>query len=238
MGSLDGAAVAVGNLELMEDVLSNLPDDLEEQVAKRARRGTTVVLVAKGQRLLGWMEFSDRIRETSEAAVKRLKQVGINVVMLTGDREEVARTVADAVGITNVVAGVKPDQKAEHIRRLQEEGVVAMIGDGINDAAALTLANVGIAMGAGTDVAKEAGGIVLIRNDLRDAVDAIGLSRATMRKVWKCLGKCACACVVAQCFSSDVCVCWRNWLVARLSGTSHRAARAPKTMRSPSGDGR
>ena len=183
MGSLDGAAVAVGNLELMEDVLSNLPDDLEEQVAKRARRGTTVVLVAKGQRLLGWMEFSDRIRETSEAAVKRLKQVGINVVMLTGDREEVARTVADAVGITNVVAGVKPDEKAEHIRRLQEEGVVAMIGDGINDAAALTLANVGIAMGAGSEIALESADIVLVRNDLADAVAALELGRATMTRI-------------------------------------------------------
>ena len=183
VGSLDGAAVAVGNLELMEDVLSNLPDDLEEQVAKRARRGTTVVLVAKGQRLLGWMEFSDRIRETSEAAVKRLKQVGINVVMLTGDREEVARTVADAVGITNVVAGVKPDEKAEHIRRLQEEGVVAMIGDGINDAAALTLANVGIAMGAGSEIALESADIVLVRNDLADAVAALELGRATMTRI-------------------------------------------------------
>ena len=183
VGSLDGAAVAVGNLELMEDVLSNLPDDLEEQVAKRARRGTTVVLVAKGQRLLGWMEFSDRIRETSEAAVKRLKQVGINVVMLTGDREEVARTVADAVGITNVIAGVKPDEKAEHIRRLQEEGVVAMIGDGINDAAALTLANVGIAMGAGSEIALESADIVLVRNDLADAVAALELGRATMTRI-------------------------------------------------------
>ena len=141
------------------------------------------MLVAKGQRMLGWMEFSDRIRETSEAAVKRLKQVGINVVMLTGDREEVARTVADAVGITNVVAGVKPDEKAEHIRRLQDDGVVAMIGDGINDAAALTLANVGIAMGAGSEIALESADIVLVRNDLADAVAALELGRATMTRI-------------------------------------------------------
>jgi P-type E1-E2 ATPase len=173
----------VGNLELMEDVLTTLPEDVEERVAKRARRGTTVVLVAKGQRMLGWMEFSDRIRETSEAAVKRLKQVGINVVMLTGDREEVARTVADAVGITNVVSGVKPDEKAEHIRRLQDDGVVAMIGDGINDAAALTLANVGIAMGAGSEIALESADIVLVRNDLADAVAALELGRATMTRI-------------------------------------------------------
>ncbi len=183
VGSLDGEAVAVGNLELMEERIGTLPDDLEEKVALRARRGTTVVLVAKGPRLLGWIEFSDRIRETSEAAVRRLKQNGIRIVMLTGDREEVAQTVADAVGITEIVAGVKPDEKAERIRTLQEEGVVAMIGDGINDAAALTVANVGIAMGAGSEIALESADIVLVRNDLADAVAALDLGRATMTRI-------------------------------------------------------
>ncbi len=183
VGTLDGEAVAVGNLDLMRDVLNDLPPELDEQVAKRARRGVTVVLVAKGQRLLGWLEISDRIRETSAAAVKRLKQAGIDVVMLTGDREEVAQTVGDAVGITNIVAGVKPDEKAEHVRRLQENGVVAMIGDGINDAAALTVANVGIAMGAGSEIALESADIVLVRNDLADAVAALELGRATMTRI-------------------------------------------------------
>ena len=183
VGSLDGEAVGVGNVELMEELLTNLPADLEQAVAQRARRGVTVVLVAKGQRLLGWLEISDRIRETSSAAVKRLKQAGINVVMLTGDREEVAQSVGDAVGITNIVAGVKPDEKAEHIRRLQETGVVAMIGDGINDAAALTVANVGIAMGAGSEIALESADIVLVRNDLADAVAALELGRATMTRI-------------------------------------------------------
>ena len=183
VGTLEGEAVAVGNVELMEKRLTNLPEDLEEKIAVRARRGTTVVLVAKGQRLLGWLEFSDRIRETSEAAVRRLKQAGIRIVMLTGDREEVAQTVADAVGITEIVAGVKPDEKAERIRTLQEEGVVAMIGDGINDAAALTVANVGIAMGAGSEIALESADIVLVRNDLADAVAALDLGRATMTRI-------------------------------------------------------
>jgi Cu+-exporting ATPase len=123
------------------------------------------------------------VRETSAAAVKRLKQAGIEVVMLTGDREEVAQTVAEAVGITNIVAGVKPDEKAEHVRRLQENGVVAMIGDGINDAAALTVANVGIAMGAGSEIALESADIVLVRNDLADAVAALELGRATMTRI-------------------------------------------------------
>ena len=183
VGKLDGDAVAVGNIELMEERLNTLPEGLEEKVALRARRGTTVVLVAKGPRLLGWLEFSDRIRETSEAAVRRLKQTGIRIVMLTGDREEVAQTVADAVGITEIVAGVKPDEKAEHIRALQEDGVVAMIGDGINDAAALTVADVGIAMGAGSEIALESADIVLVRNDLADAVAALDLGRATMTRI-------------------------------------------------------
>ena len=183
VGNLDGEAVAVGNLDLMEELLHDLPDDVEEKIAVRAGRGTTVVLVAKGQRLLGWLEFSDRIRETSEAAVRRLKQAGIQVVMLTGDREEVAQTVAEAVGITDVVAGVKPDEKADHVRRLQENGVVAMIGDGINDAAALTVANVGIAMGAGSEIALESADIVLVRDDLADAVAALELGRATMTRI-------------------------------------------------------
>ena len=183
VGVLDEETVAVGNLDLMRERLSTLPDDLDERVSQRARRGVTVVMVAKGQRLLGWLEISDRIRETSAGAVKRLKQAGIQVVMLTGDREEVARTVADAVGIETVLAGVKPDEKADHVRRLQENGVVAMIGDGINDAAALSVANVGIAMGAGSEIALESADIVLVRNDLADAVAALELGRATMRRI-------------------------------------------------------
>lgn len=188
VGSFNGTAVAVGNLELMTALVSKLPEGLEETVAKRARRGTTVVLVAKGQRLLGWMEFSDRIRETSEAAVRRLQRAGIEVVMLTGDREEVARTVGDSVGISTIVAGVKPDEKAEHVRRLQQSGTVAMIGDGINDAAALTVADVGIAMGAGSEIALESADIVLVRNDLADAVAALELGRATMSRIRSNLG--------------------------------------------------
>jgi P-type E1-E2 ATPase len=129
------------------------------------------------------VEIADRIRETSAAAVKRLKQYGIEVIMLTGDREEVAQSVGDAVGISTIIAGVKPDQKAEHIKRLQEDGVVAMIGDGINDAAALALADVGIAMGAGSQIALESADIVLVRNDLADAVAAMELGRATMTRI-------------------------------------------------------
>ncbi|MAF93894.1 copper-translocating P-type ATPase [Candidatus Woesearchaeota archaeon] len=213
VGKLDGEAVAVGNLDLMVELLPSLPDDMNEKIAQRARRGTTVVLVAKGQRLLGWLEFSDRIRETSEAAVKRLKQVGIDVVMLTGDREEVAQTVADAVGITSVVAGVKPDEKAEHIQRLQENGVVAMIGDGINDAAALTLANVGIAMGAGSEIALESADIVLVRNDLADAVAALELGRATMTRIRSNLAWAFVYNLIGLPLAMGVLFPWTGWLL-------------------------
>ena len=213
VGSLDGEAVAVGNLELMDELLNDLPDDVEEKIAVRARRGTTVVLVAKGQRLLGWLEFSDRIRETSEAAIRRLKQAGIKVVMLTGDREEVALTVAETVGITEVVAGVKPDEKAEHVRRLQEDGVVAMIGDGINDAAALTVANVGIAMGAGSEIALESADMVLVRNDLADAVAALELGRATMARIRTNLGWAFVYNLIGLPLAMGVLFPWTGWLL-------------------------
>ena len=183
VGELDGEPVAIGNLELLTELVGELPEGLEGRVAQRAKRGVTVVLLLRGQRVLGWVEIADRIRETSAAAVKRLKQSGIEVIMLTGDREEVAQSVGDAVGISTIIAGVKPDQKAEHIRRLQEKGVVAMIGDGINDAAALALADVGIAMGAGSQIALESADIVLVRNDLADAVAAMELGRATMTRI-------------------------------------------------------
>ena len=183
VGELEGDAVAIGTIELLTELVGDLPEELEERVAQRAKRGVTVVLLARGQRVLGWVEIADRIRETSAAAVKRLKQSGIEVIMLTGDREEVAQSVGDAVGISTIIASVKPDQKAEHIKRLQEGGVVAMIGDGINDAAALALADVGIAMGAGSQIALESADIVLVRNDLADAVAAMELGRATMTRI-------------------------------------------------------
>ena len=184
VGAMDGVPVAIGTYELMSALVNELPEDLEQNVIKRAKRGVTIMLVSKGQRLLGWIEASDRIRETSAPAIKRLKQSGISVVMLTGDREETALTVAESVGIDTVVAGVKPDEKAEHIRELQlQSEVVAMVGDGINDAAALTLADVGLAMGAGSQIALESADIVLVRNDLADAVAALELGRATMTRI-------------------------------------------------------
>lgn len=189
VGALDGEPVAIGTYELMEALVNKLPEDLEERVVQRAKRGVTLMLVSKGQRLLGWIEASDRIRETSAPAIKRLKQSGISVIMLTGDRKETAQTVGESVGIDTIIAGVKPDEKAAYIKELQEKKeVVAMVGDGINDAAALTISDVGLAMGAGSQIALESADIVLVRNDLADAVAALDLGRATMTRIRTNLG--------------------------------------------------
>ena len=126
--------------------------------------------------MLGWIEFSDLIRNTSTLAVKRARQLGLEVIMLTGDNPSSANAVAEQVGITTVIANVKPDEKAAQVEALQNEGKqVIMIGDGINDAAALSVADIGIAMGAGSDIALDAADFVLIRDDLIDAVSSVCL---------------------------------------------------------------
>ena len=139
--------------------------------------------------MLGWIEFSDLIRNTSTLAVKRARQLGLEVIMLTGDNPSSANAVAEQVGITTVIANVKPDEKAAQVEDLQNEGKqVIMIGDGINDAAALSIADIGIAMGAGSDIALDAADFVLIRDDLIDAVSSVELGQATMRRVRTNLG--------------------------------------------------
>ena len=132
--------------------------------------------------LAGVIAVADPIRSTSREAIQRLRQMGLDVVMLTGDNERTARAIANEAGIDHVVAGVLPDGKVAEIQRLQAEGkVVAMVGDGINDAPALAQADVGMAMGTGTDIAAEAGDVVLMRGNLQSAAQAIELSRRTMR---------------------------------------------------------
>ncbi len=189
IGDLDGAVVAIGNAELMEDVGVEITEEVLQKLAAAAKKGVTLVMVSMGLRLLGWIEAKDRIRETSKQAVKRAKQMGYDIIMLTGDREEAAQTVAEEVGIETVIAGVKPDEKAHQIAALQAKGkTVAMVGDGINDAAALSMADVGLAMGAGSDIALDAADFVLLRNDLIDAVASLNLGRSTMRRVRSNLG--------------------------------------------------
>ena len=184
VGDMQGQLVAIGNISMMQDVGIKIDQELSKKLATAAAKGVTIVLVSAGTRLLGWIEASDRVRSTSAIAVKKAKQMGMEVIMLTGDRPEAAQSIADIVAIDQVIAGVKPAEKADHIKRLQSQGkTVAMIGDGINDAAALTVADVGLAMGAGSQIALESADIVLVRDDLIDAVSALKLGKATMSRI-------------------------------------------------------
>lgn len=184
VGEYDGKVAAAGNQELMVEVGVSFSTELAERIQSSTRKGISIVMVCHGNKLLGWIEFSDLVRDTSALAVKRAKQMGIEVIMLTGDNENSAKSIAEEVGIETVIANVKPDEKADQIKSLQQDGKnVIMIGDGINDAAALSSANVGIAMGAGSDIALDAADFVLIRNDLIDAVSSVELGKATMRRI-------------------------------------------------------
>ena len=189
VGEFSGQVVAAGNLELMFEVGVELNSELKQRITKSTKKGISIVFVCQGAKLLGWMELSDRIRDSSKIAVKRAKQLGLEVVMLTGDNQMSAESIANQVGIERVISGVKPNEKAEQIKSLQSGGnEIIMIGDGINDAAALSIADVGIAMGAGSDIALDAADFVLIRNDLIDAVSSIELGNATMRRIRSNLG--------------------------------------------------
>ena len=184
VGKYDGKVAAAGNQELMVEVGVSFSTKLAERIQSSTRKGISIVMVCHGNKLLGWIEFSDLVRDTSALAVKRAKQMGIEVIMLTGDNENSAKSIAEEVGIETVIANVKPDEKTDQIKALQQAGKkVMMVGDGINDAAALSVANVGIAMGAGSDIAMDAADFVLIRNDLIDAVSSIELGKATMRRI-------------------------------------------------------
>jgi P-type Cu+ transporter len=182
-GRIDAHAVVLGNRRLLEeqgvrvDALAAAAEDLRKQ-------GQTVVYVAVDERLAGLIGVADPIKDTTVEALRQLHRDGIRIVMLTGDNRTTAEAVASRLGIDEVVAEVLPDQKVEAVKRLQAEGrVVAMAGDGINDAPALAQAHVGIAMGTGTDVAMESAGVTLVKGDLRGIVRARRLSRATMGNI-------------------------------------------------------
>ena len=184
VGEFEGKIAAVGNKELMEEVGVEFSEELDEKISQATNKGVSIAFVCLGTRLLGWIELTDLIRNSSASAIKRANHLGIEVLMLTGDNANSARTIAGKIGISTVIAGVKPDEKAEKIKQLQEDGNrVIMVGDGINDAAALTIADVGIAMGAGSDIALDAADIVLLRDDLIDAVSSVDLSKSTMRRI-------------------------------------------------------
>jgi Cu+-exporting ATPase len=180
-GKVEGRLVAVGNAGLLGE-LGLDPTPLRSDAEQLAGEGQTAAYIAVDGRVVGLLGVADPIKPTSRQAVRRLQQLGLEVVMLTGDDSRTAAGVARAVGVERVVAEVLPERKLDEIRRLQGEGrVVAMVGDGLNDAPALAQADVGIAMGTGTDVAMEAGSITLMRGDLLGVVDAVGLSRRSMR---------------------------------------------------------
>lgn len=180
VGIVGGTAMSVGNAALMADYSVDVRA-LAGDVARLSDAGRTPMYVAMDGTLAGLVAVADPIKETSRKAIQRMQAMGLNVVMLTGDTERTAKAIAREAGIDTVVAGVLPDEKVAEVKRLQAAGqVVAMVGDGINDAPALAQADVGMAIGTGTDIAAEAADVVLMRGDLGAAAQAIELSRRTM----------------------------------------------------------
>ncbi|HZG58734.1 heavy metal translocating P-type ATPase [Paenibacillus sp.] len=180
---VEGKALLIGTRRLMEanDVNARPAYDA---MARLEEAGKTAMLVAVDGRYAGMVAVADTVKETSKAAVERLKAMGLEVIMMTGDNERTAKAIAAQVGIERVLAEVLPEGKAAEVKRLQAEGkVVAMVGDGINDAPALATANIGMAIGTGTDVAMEAADVTLMRGDLASIPDAIDMSRKTMRNI-------------------------------------------------------
>src|SRR5499426_1037876 len=183
IGRVDGRAIALGNQSLLAELGVDLGAGAEK-AAEWRERGATVVFLAVDKRLAHLFGVEDPIKESSREAIRELHEEGLRIVMLTGDNRATAEAVARRLGIDEVIAEVLPEHKSEFVARLQSEGrVVAMAGDGVNDAPALARAHVGIAMGAGTDVAMESAGVTLVQGDLRGIARAINLSRATMRNI-------------------------------------------------------
>ncbi len=179
-GVVDGVDVVVGRQRLF----TQMPEELDEAMRRAEAEGKTAVVVGRDGAAVGVLVVADAVKPTSADAVKELRALGLTPILLTGDNEATARTVAAHVGIDEVIAGVLPAEKVDVVKRLQADGkVVAMVGDGVNDAAALAQADLGLAMGSGADVAIEASDLTLVRNDLRTVGDAIRLSRRTLATI-------------------------------------------------------
>ena len=181
-GMQDGERILGGNRVLIEQSCK-LSSRLLQKAEEAAGQGKTPLFFARGETVLGMIAVADVMKEDSPQAITELKNMGVRVVMLTGDNEQTAKTIGVQAGVHEVIAGVLPDGKEAVIRNLQQQGKTAMVGDGINDAPALTRADIGIAIGAGTDVAIDAGDVVLMHSRLKDVPAAIRLSRATLRNI-------------------------------------------------------
>jgi Cu+-exporting ATPase len=179
-----GEEVLIGNRTMLAEKKIPLPPRLEESLATMERDGKTGIIIAVGAGVAGVVGISDTLKEHSKEAVSELAKMGIRVAMITGDNEKTASAIARQIGIERVIAQVLPQDKANEVKRLQQQGeVVAFVGDGINDAPALAQSDVGIAIGSGTDVAIETGDLVLIKDDPLDAVAGIQLSRKVMTRI-------------------------------------------------------
>ena len=178
----DGEMLFGGNQNFLEEQVQ-IPSDIKSKAEELASQGKTPLFFGKGEELVGMIAVSDVMKEDSRDAIAQLQNMGISVVMLTGDNERTANAIGAKVGVDKVIAGVLPDGKEQVIRNLQKQGRVTMVGDGINDAPALTKADVGIAIGAGADVAIDAADVVLVKSQLSDVPAAIRLSRATLRNI-------------------------------------------------------
>ncbi len=181
-GKVDGNTIVGGSLPFISEICV-IPNNMRQTAEALSEQGKTPMLFAKNGELLGIIAVADTIKEDSPRAVRELQHMGIRVVMLTGDNERTAKAIAKQAGVDEVIAGVRPDGKEEAVRKLSRKGRVGMVGDGINDAPALVRANVGIAIGAGTDVAMDAAEVVMMKSRLTDVAAAVRLSRQTYRNI-------------------------------------------------------
>lgn len=181
-GSLDGKILRGGKPEYI-DSFATVPTSVKTKIDAFYSQGKTCLAFSEDSTFLGVIAVADTVKPDSKNAISELKKMGITVTMLTGDNEQTAKTIAKSVGITNVIAGVLPDGKADAVNKIKQSGITAMVGDGINDAPALTTSDVGIAIGAGTDIAIDSADIVLMKSSLKDAVTAVRLGRKTLANI-------------------------------------------------------
>lgn len=182
--NVSGKEVVIGNRALFSDWRIDIQKDVDSKITKLENEGKTAVLVSLDKNFSGIIGISDTLKETSKESIKELMDKGLKVFMITGDNKRTASAIANSLNIKNILAEVFPEDKAKEVKRLQQSGeIVAFVGDGINDAPALAQADVGIAIGSGTDIAIESGDIVLVKNDIRDVVSAIKLSKKVMQRI-------------------------------------------------------